>query len=588
VAEDAGYRDAAALLAQAEKQQRLQQLYDEAKELHRTGAWSAVVGVFDRIAELDPAYPDPDGLLTAARQALAADERERGLNALLSQAVAHIDAGAWPQAVKVLEELQRQQPGYRESAALLERARQEVGRADEADRQERLRRLDVEAEDASAVGNWPRAVERLEALAAVDGAYRDTAVRLAEARRQKRLAELYAEARQHARAQEWPSVVESFAQIQALDPSYPDDEGLLQSARAAQARADQERRLAELYAAAVQAMDGGALDRAVQHLEAIRAIDPGYRDAAALLTRARSTAGGDGTVRRALVLLGGGLLAVALLLGVLLGRRPLGELLRTAATATPSAPPATATPAPTATAMPTVVPATAVPVSTPAATPTVAPPSPAATRPPAATPTPVWWIYAEEKFDKPQGLLEPLLLDSVGLTRKYEGGKYVMRKSDPALSVVLRARLPDRFADARLAIDANLEGDATNRYLALSCRDQWESDQAAGEQLSGYGLLVDPARGRLALARWDKSKETLLRGWEASTALKRGNQPNRLELSCSGTTIAARVNGTPVASVEDSGYQRGRFWIGAGEIGGVAVSGPTEARFDNLVVTIAQ
>jgi tetratricopeptide (TPR) repeat protein len=539
--EDPGYRDAAGLLERAERQQHLERLYAEARELHRRGDSAAVVAAFERIRELDDGYPDPDGLLVSAREAVST-----------------------------------------------ERALQEARRAEDAGRQERLRRLYVEAEDAVAVGNWPRAVERLEALLALDGSYRDAAARLVEARREAGLLELYAEARQHHLAQEWSAVVDTFAEIHALDPAYPDDDGLLETARAARARVERDERLAARYDEAGRAAQAGDPDRAVQLLEEILRVEPGHRDAAALLARMRPRPGWRlGRLAPALV-------GLVLLVALIASWRPLAALFASAASPTPiAAPRVTAVPnatlAATAPAAPTAAPkgtvaaaATPTPVPTLAATPT-ARTSPIA----AATPTPVWSIYAQDNFDKPTGLLDTVRLDSVGLVRAYEDRKYVLRKLDPTLTLVLRARLPDRYADARLLVDANLEGDPAGRYVAISCRDQWESDQDTGEQLSGYGLMVEPGRGRFLLARWDKSKETPLRGWEAAPAIRPGNRSNSLELSCVGTTIAARVNGTQVASVDDGGYRRGRFWIGAGDVAGAA-PGPTEVRFDNMVVSMAQ
>ena len=61
--------------------------------------------------------------------------------------------------------------------------------------------------------------------------------------------------------------------------------------------------------------------------------------------------------------------------------------------------------------------------------------------------------------------------------------------------------------------------------------------------------------------------------------------PNRLELSCRGTTLTARINGETVAMVSHNTFAEGRLWIGAGEQGAApdAAPGPV-ARFSNLVI----
>jgi hypothetical protein len=50
----------------------LAELYLQARRLHRAQEWQAVVDIFDQIHKLDPEYPDPEGLLGSAREALAA------------------------------------------------------------------------------------------------------------------------------------------------------------------------------------------------------------------------------------------------------------------------------------------------------------------------------------------------------------------------------------------------------------------------------------------------------------------------------------------------------------------------------------
>jgi len=55
-----------------------------------------------------------------------------------------------------------------------------------------------------------------------------------------------------------------------------------------------------------------------------------------------------------------------------------------------------------------------------------------------------------------------------------------------------------------------------------------------------------------------------------------------LELSCAGRTIAASINGTLVASLDDGTYRQGRFWLSAGSFPDSHTQ--ADARFDNLAV----
>lgn len=46
-----------------------------------------------------------------------------------------------------------------------------------------------------------------------------------------------------------------------------------------------------------------------------------------------------------------------------------------------------------------------------------------------------------------------------------------------------------------------------------------------------------------------------------SGAVRRGNATNHLELTCSGSNIRGRINGTEVALAQDSSYDKGHVGI---------------------------
>jgi len=54
-----------------ERQDRLAELYAQARQSHRDRDWQAVVAIFDQIQALEPAYSDPERLLVSAHEALA-------------------------------------------------------------------------------------------------------------------------------------------------------------------------------------------------------------------------------------------------------------------------------------------------------------------------------------------------------------------------------------------------------------------------------------------------------------------------------------------------------------------------------------
>jgi hypothetical protein len=162
VALDAGYRDAGALLKQARRRKELADLYGDAQRLHDSGQWQAVINVWERIYALDSNYSDPDGLLASAQASLEkiraeqeaqrqAEERARHLADLYRRGLEHVTAGEWEAAAALFEEIESLEPGYQETAGLLERARREIARLEAAQEVE----PEVEAEPPTLVEAAP-------------------------------------------------------------------------------------------------------------------------------------------------------------------------------------------------------------------------------------------------------------------------------------------------------------------------------------------------------------------------------------------------------------------------------------------------
>jgi hypothetical protein len=109
-----------------ERNRRLEKLYTEARQLHRDRSWQAVVDVFEQIRAEESDYPDPEGLLASAREALEAQEVTQRVAPVYTEGQRHMDAREWQQAVDRFEEVKRLKPGYRDTEELLLRARQKL------------------------------------------------------------------------------------------------------------------------------------------------------------------------------------------------------------------------------------------------------------------------------------------------------------------------------------------------------------------------------------------------------------------------------------------------------------------------------
>src|SRR5215211_4247104 len=87
---------------QEERNRRVEELYTQARRLHRDRKWQAVTDLFDQIHSEDPNHPDPEGLLASSRDAL---ELEQRVATLYDRGQHHMTAQEWQQAIECFEEI---------------------------------------------------------------------------------------------------------------------------------------------------------------------------------------------------------------------------------------------------------------------------------------------------------------------------------------------------------------------------------------------------------------------------------------------------------------------------------------------------
>ena len=123
----------------------------------------------------------------------------------------------------------------------------------------------------------------LENLTALDPTYPDAAARLEQARIAQRRRALVDEMTALHQAGRWDAVVAAAQELARLDPDNPDPGGIVSDAQAKLREAD----LADRYAQALNHLDQEDWQQAVDLFTAIEQEQPGYREAAALLTTAQ-------------------------------------------------------------------------------------------------------------------------------------------------------------------------------------------------------------------------------------------------------------------------------------------------------------
>jgi outer membrane protein assembly factor BamD (BamD/ComL family) len=167
---------------------------------------------------LDEGYEDAAARLAQAREAQAREEAEQQRQAALAEryenACARMDADDWPEAVRLLGELQEEEPGYRDVEARLAQA------TSEQEKEERLEQLYAEAEDAYDRAAWKRAGTLYGQVLALEPGYREAEAKKAEALRQQQLARQYSQAWSHLKARRWQEAIDGFTALVEAEPDY--------------------------------------------------------------------------------------------------------------------------------------------------------------------------------------------------------------------------------------------------------------------------------------------------------------------------------------------------------------------------------
>jgi dienelactone hydrolase len=171
----------------------------------------------------------------------------------------------------------------------------------------------------------------------------------------------------------------------------------------------------------------------------------------------------------------------------------------------------------------------------------------------------------------------------------YENDGYIITtesrpESSPGQADRPRVAVPGAYGDVTIAVDAALIHPADDQYIDVACRSQGNA--------SNYRFGIAPNLGEYNLIQTISDRSVSLIGGpnQTSPAIRRGNETNRLELTCRGTVIEASVNGVMVASVSTGAFNAGEVWFGAGQFVDPGTQPDTplgsefQVRFTNLVV----
>jgi outer membrane protein assembly factor BamD (BamD/ComL family) len=239
----ANYKDAAQLLRDAQKRKQLTELYAEARALYAAQKWQAVVNVFKQISVIEPNFPDADELLASAEKEVAEAKRLAELNDRYSRALHEMDSGNWREARRLLENVHKSQIGFLETEKLLRKVENEIVREEEKrQHDEQIDTLYEQAHGLLRSKKWRKALDKLEEIRTLDDQFSDPdqiaekaekelECEEREAEQQNKLAALYAESVRLVREEKYQEALQKLEEIKNIDPKYPDRQMVQWTAR---------------------------------------------------------------------------------------------------------------------------------------------------------------------------------------------------------------------------------------------------------------------------------------------------------------------------------------------------------------------
>ena len=120
LAEDADHQDASEKLAIVETRMEVGRLYQQAKEHHKAGQWQAVLDDFSQIEALEPAFQDPDGIYSAARQAIPQQKSQQDIGSIYALGLQQYQAKQLNRALHTFRGVQSMDATYKNTERYIE------------------------------------------------------------------------------------------------------------------------------------------------------------------------------------------------------------------------------------------------------------------------------------------------------------------------------------------------------------------------------------------------------------------------------------------------------------------------------------
>jgi hypothetical protein len=203
-------------------------------------------------------------------------------------------------------------------------------------------------------------------------------------------------------------------------------------------------------------------------------------------------------------------------------------------------------------------------------------------------------VLASDTFSNPSsGLLPTASSTPSNWKTGYVNGQYQIASVGSGSNLDNTTLVKGAYGDVSVSVDArtpqstNAAGDETVR---LYCRRQ-----ASGNGFTGYRFQFSPITNGWGIFRGDGNTGYSLSGVQYAPGLPAPDGTHHLNLTCSGSTISASVDGRQVGTYQDPSYSSGQAALGVGNFTlddqwkiippHSAWPGSYDVRFSNLVLT---
>ena len=245
-----GYRDTKSLLKQAQtgrdRQEKFDGLVTDGREHLEKHEWTKAIRAFEQALRLDSENSEALALLAEAeaqvkrerelRDQQAEEQRQAQLVKLYEQANTKLSKKEWIDAGKLLEEIEQNEPGFRDVKKLLKQAQSEQ------ERQDKFVGLVAQGKEHLEKHAWNEAIGAFQQALALDPGNGEVQALLAEAEKAKKVQELLDAAQIYWHAKQWSGAIACFQKILEIDPAHVEATRQLAEAEIKLAQQTEERR----------------------------------------------------------------------------------------------------------------------------------------------------------------------------------------------------------------------------------------------------------------------------------------------------------------------------------------------------------